>query len=100
MMSIQILIRRLEKVISVMEKEKIRKASSMSLCKSRTYETKVTKGFLKDFLNQMKELQKEKTKVSLADCKDKESKCILQDFLEGNWVMDDVANRVILGVTA
>lgn len=96
MISTSKLIKSLENVLNEMEKLNARKVRSISLSRTSRNSPKIPKAAIKAMLEKLKE--SEKTKLSIHDIQNDDSRFIYRDMTEGKLIVNILDKEVITGV--
>lgn len=96
MISTSKLIKSLENVLNEMDKINARKVRSISLSRTSRNSPKIPRAVIKAMLEKLKE--SEKTKLSIHDIQNDDSRFIYRDITEGKLIVNILDREVITGV--
>ncbi len=99
MISINRFMKKLEMIIEEMEKLNVRKIKSMALYKVRKNYAKINKTFIKNMIDNLKELGLNKTNIKETDLPNDEARYIFKDITEGKMIVNNLNNEIIIGVS-
>ncbi len=97
MISINRFMKKLEMIIEEMEKLNARKIKSMALYKVRKNYAKINKTFIKNMIENLKEIAINKSNIKETDLPNDEARYIFRDITEGKMIVNNLNNEIIIG---